>query len=198
MNERQEERRTDAGRLTKRPPARRSSTVRRSSTPPPGSFIRSRTVNQPRPAERAPRARHVNERVRPVKRATRLAPVTSRPREWRSTSTVTRRFRRREKVTRTSRPAARGVAAKRRIPAVLAHAAPTREKVPAPENASVRPQPANTTRTGPSVSTFSAAPQVIRARSGCTVTVPTLRTFSASESVRGFDGVVPHLRVCEA
>jgi hypothetical protein len=80
---------------------------------------------------------------------------------------------------------------------VLAHAAPARLNVPAPENVSARPQPANTTRTGPSVSTLSAAPHVIRARSGCTVTVPTLRSFSASVSERGFDGSSPHALDCE-
>ena len=72
---------------------------------------------------------------------------------------------------------------------MLAQAAPARVNVPAPENDSVRPQPAKTTFSGPSVSTVSAAPQVIRARSGWTVTVPTLRAFTVSESVRGFAGV---------
>ena len=138
----------------------------------------------------------MNDRVRPAKRFTRRTlPSTSAPREWRSTSTVTLRRNARENATRSPRP--RGRTAVRRKPAVLAHAAPARVNVPAPENASLRPQPASTTRTGPSVSTVSAAPQVIRARSGCTVTVPTLRTFSDSASVRGFEGVAPHARLWE-
>ena len=146
-----------------------------------------------RPAAAAPRerARAAGEALDAPHRAQHR-----RPREWRSTSTVTVRCsapRERDPQPR----AARGRTAVRRKPAVLAHAAPARVNVPAPENASLRPQPASTTRTGPSVSTVSAAPQVIRARSGCTVTVPTLRTFSDSASVRGFDGVAPHARPCE-